>query len=168
MLRHHNNPAWPPAPVTPVPTGSRGAGAVSWPRVLVEPHEGKHVEVIVPQPLTLNQMLELLGHLAPRVATVEDLRRVLKPFLDAKQLPPESVEVKLRELISLFNSAPIGESVEERLRKLLRGWERGGLRGASVEERLREVLGSFPRPRSESSAEAKLRKLLHDYGEECN
>jgi len=107
-------------PLPPAPTGTRAGGAVTWERPLIEPlrREEQQVEEIVPQPLTLPQMLALLSHLEPRVATVEDLKRVLAPFLEAKQIPDEAVEERLRELILSFKH-PNGVSVEEGLRKII-------------------------------------------------
>lgn len=110
--------AVPPTP--PAPTGTRAGGAVTWERPLVEPlrREEQQVEVIVPQPLTLSQMLALLSHLEPRVATVEDLQRILEPYLKDKQIPDATVEDRLRELILSFKQAD-GGSVEEGLRKII-------------------------------------------------
>lgn len=125
----HFDPAWPPAPVAPTPiAGTRAGGAVTWEPARVEPElsrEERHVEEIVEQPLTLPQMLTLLSHLAPRVATVEDLRRVLAPFLEAKRIPEETVEAKLRVLLASFKRSKPSVSVEEGLRKLLHDYVNG-------------------------------------------
>jgi len=147
-------------PTPPAPTGTRAGGAVTWERPLVEPlrREEQQAEEVVQQPLTLSQILELLSHLEPRVATVEDLRRVLAPFLEAKQVSEDVVEAKLRELLSSFKRTK--GSTEESLRKLLHTYKTRRVLDKTVEERMRRLLQGYEYV--DVSVEEEMRKIIQD------